>query len=112
MFQIALGIYPATISILGKTVRTEIRGWCWRSFCQTLSASEDEFGGVENYVRCHLTVTKLLDYASEIGVLRDVFDETGFWIDRNLEALGESPAKWNEQVERMAEDMRRLMEDE
>lgn len=107
-----LAIYPATIFVLGKSVRTGIKGWCWSSSCHTHHASEDEFGGIPNFIRSHLNIVKVLDFAAEIEVLGSVLDETGYWTNRSMEALGKSPGKWNRQMEKMSEDIRKLMDED
>lgn len=110
--NVGLALYPGTISVLGKAVRTGIKGWWWESLCETHHASEEEYGGIRNFVRCHMTVVKLLDYAGGLEILGEVCDATGYWTNRNVEALGESVQEWNRQTDRMEEDMRRLLEDD
>ena len=41
---------------------TKLKGWRWHSFCKTQYASDPRCGGVENFLRCHLCVVKLLDF--------------------------------------------------
>ena len=38
-------------------------------------ASNPDCGGVENFLRCHLAVVKLLDHAATLGILKEVSDE-------------------------------------
>ena len=77
---------------------TSLRGWSWKSFSKTQYASNPECGGVENFLRCHLTVVSLLDHAAKLGVLRKVSDESGFWQNRNVEALAKEVGEWNAQI--------------
>lgn len=56
--------------------------WSWHSFCKTGYAGDPSCGGIENFVRCHLSVVALLDAAKVLGVLEAVFDEGGFWDGR------------------------------
>ena len=58
-----LAVYPATIKVDGKAIRTGLRGWSWSSFCKTVYAANPEVGGVENFLRCHLAIVSLLDFA-------------------------------------------------
>src|SRR6185369_17210109 len=67
--------YPATNTVrdprqpeLFQTIRTRLAGWRWSSFCKTVYASNPEFGGVENFLRCHLSIVRLLDRAQELGL--------------------------------------------
>lgn len=48
--------YPGFVELNGRRIRTGLSGWCWHSFCKTQYASNSECGGVENFLRCHLTV--------------------------------------------------------
>ena len=78
-----------------KRVRTCLGNWSWSSFCKTQYASNPECGGVENFLRCHLTLIKLLDKAFEIGLLKRVSDEGDFWEKRDLKALVQEIGEWN-----------------
>lgn len=97
-----LAVFPKTIEIESprwphdkKRVRTGLGNWSWSSFCKTQYASNPECGGVENFLRCHLTLIKLLDHASEIGLLKRVSDEGDFWEKRDLKALVQEIGEWN-----------------
>lgn len=61
--------------------------WQWRSFCKTQNAHDPRHGGVAHFLRCHLTVIRLLDEARWLGILAEVHDEAGYWQDRCLPAL-------------------------
>ena len=74
-------------------------GWCWYSFCTTQYASDPKCGGVENFVRCHLCVIKMLDFIKQTGLVTvTVEDGSGYWEKRGLEALVKEIGKWNEFV--------------
>jgi len=90
-----LAAYPKTIQVDGRRLQTKLRDWTWGSFCKTQYASNPECGGVENFLRCHLAVVKLLDYAAEFGILKDVSDEGGYWQNRDMEALAKEVGQWN-----------------
>ena len=77
-------------------VKTRLSGWHWSSFCKTQYASDPKCGGVPHFLQCHLTVIALLDEAKELGCLRRVADESGFWKQRQLEALVTEVGSWNE----------------
>lgn len=90
-----LAVYPKTIEIEGKRIRTNLGDWSWGSFCKTQYASNPECGGVENFLRCHLAIVKLLDHAKELGILQEVSDEGGFWEKRDMKALTQEIGDWN-----------------
>jgi len=87
--------YPPAVEVEGRSVPSNLDGWNWRSFCKTQYASNPEDGGVENFLRCHLTLVKLLDRARELNLLAEVSDEGGFWEHRNVVALAETVGRWN-----------------
>lgn len=82
-----LGLYPAA----GP-------GWRWSSFCKTQYTSNPNYEGIKNFLRAHITVVKLLDYAQELGILEAVNDESGFWEKRDAKDLVETVGQWNEMM--------------
>ena len=93
-----LATYPKTIEVDGKKVRTGLGDWSWGSFCKTQYASNPECGGVENFLRCHLAVVKLLDHAKELGILKEVSDEGDYWEKRDIKALAADVGDWNSMI--------------
>lgn len=93
-----LAVYPKTIEVDGKRVRTNLGDWSWSSFCKTQYASNPECGGVENFLRCHLAVVKLLDAAAEMGILKEVRDEGDYWEKRDIKALAAEVGDWNTMI--------------
>lgn len=101
-----LALYPKTIEIEDrsqvphrkKRLRTELPPWSWKSFCKTQYASNPQCGGVEHFLRCHLAVVKLLDHAAELGILKEVSDEGGYWDKRDLKALATEVGEWNSMI--------------
>ena len=93
-----LAIYPKTIDFNGKNIRSKLANWTWTSFCKTQYASNPEFGGVENFLRSHLSVVKLLDYARDLGILNDVRDEGEYFENRDIQALGSEIGNWNTMI--------------
>ena len=55
--------YPATVDFQGRTIKTKLSGWRWRSFCKTQYASNPACGGLTHFLQCHLIVIALLDPA-------------------------------------------------
>lgn len=81
-----------------KRIPTGLTGWRWSSFCKTQYASNPECGGIENFLRCHLTVIALLDAAKALGLVHEVSDEGDYWTDRDVSALARTVGEWNEGI--------------
>jgi hypothetical protein len=93
-----LTIYPKTIEVEGNEITTDLEDWSWSSFCKTQYASNPKAGGVENFVRAHLAVVALLDAAAELGILREVGDEGGYWEKRDARLLAQEVSHWNTMI--------------
>jgi hypothetical protein len=93
-----LARYPDSVESQDGVVATNLNGWSWQSFCKTQYASDPGAGGAANFVRCHLTVIRLLEHAKAMGILDSVTDDSDFWENRDIEALVRSVGKWNRQV--------------
>ena len=95
----ALAKYPGIIEGHGgRRIRTGLKGWSWSSFCKTQYASHPDLGGVENFLRCHLSVIRLLDAANDLGIVEEVSDEGEFYERRDVKALAEEVGEWNVQL--------------
>jgi hypothetical protein len=81
----------------GKQI-TNLTSWSWSSFCKTQYASNPRYGGVKNFLSCHLAVIALLDRAKKLGCLDKVNDEGGFWEQRDVEKLVREVGDWNEMI--------------
>lgn len=110
-----LCLYPAVINITDprtgqpRKLRTGLKGWCWSSFCKTQYATQN---GVEHFLRCHLTVIRLLDHAKELGILADVSDEGDFWEKRDIRALAKEVGSWNESMAALVGQLKDLFGDD
>jgi hypothetical protein len=111
--------YPAHIVVADphrrdqkKRLRTGLSGWTWSSFCKTQYASNAQCGGVENFLRCHLAVIKVLDHAKSLGILEEVSDEGDFWQDRDIRALAKQVGEWNEMIAAFAGELKDLLGDQ
>ena len=90
-----LALYPAAMNVAdsrsgpGRTrrLRTGLACWSWHSFCKTAYAADPECGGIENFLRSHISIVKLLDRAAQLGFLASVSDEGDFWDQRDCRAL-------------------------
>ena len=94
--------YPATVDVpfgqdRTKKIRTRLTGWSWGSFCKTQYASDPECGGIQNFLRCHLCVVKLLDFIQKTGLVQvEVSDEGEYWDKRDLGELAREVGEWNQ----------------
>jgi hypothetical protein len=94
-----LCLYPGVLDItdsrtgLARKLRTQLKGWCWSSFCKTQYASRH---GLDHFLRCHLSVIRLLDHARQLGILASVDDEGDFWEKRDVKALAQEVGEWNQ----------------
>ena len=111
--------YPAHIEVTDpdrreqkKRLRTGLSGWTWSSFCKTQYASNSACGGVENFLRCHLAVIKVLDHAKSLGIVEEVSDEGDFWQDRDVRALAKQVGEWNEMIASFAGELKDLLGDQ
>ena len=92
-----------------KTLGTDIERWSWKSFCKTEYASDLTLGGIENFLRCHLSVIHLLDHAKALGILEEVSDEGSYWEKRDVRSLAEEVVRWNQQMAGLAGKMKDLL---
>lgn len=91
-------VYKKGFVTVTRRIKTKRPWWSWGSFCKTQYASDPGFGGVENFLRCHLAMVKLLDAADELGLLRKVSDEGEFWQKRDVQALVNEVGQWNQMI--------------
>jgi hypothetical protein len=110
--NLGLTLYPAVLAVQdprsgrARKLRTELKGWCWSSFCKTQYATQH---GVDHFLRCHLSVIKMLDHAKKLGILASVNDEGEFWERRDLKALVQQVGQWNEQIAGLVGQMKDLL---
>jgi hypothetical protein len=96
-------VTPASASGSRRAYATGLDGWRWSSFCKTQYASDPQLGGVSNFLRCHLCVVKLLDFAKATKLISvDVNDEGAYWEKRDLKKLAGEVGNWNEIVAGLA----------
>jgi len=83
----------------GEAELTGPTEWEWDAFCKTQYASDPEAGGIDNFLRCHLGLIELLDYArDELGLKVKVNDESKYWDDRDVERLKKELGRWNNMI--------------
>jgi len=81
-----------------RRISTGLTGWHWSSFCKTQHASNADFGGVQNFLKCHWSVITILDHAKALGILREVNDQGGYWTNRDMMALAQEVEEWNQMI--------------
>lgn len=98
--NIGLSRFPRTVTIQnrwnGKNHRLPVEdggGWKWHSFCKTQYANEH---GLENFLRCHLSVVAMLDAAKRLGFGLTVNDEGHYWEKRDVHALVKEIGEWDQ----------------
>ncbi|MCE9552497.1 MAG: hypothetical protein K8T91_03845 [Planctomycetes bacterium] len=97
-----------------RTFSTGLGGvWRLRSFCKTQYASDPRHGGINNFLRCHLSVIRMLEYAEELGLEVDVEDEGHFGPACYTEDVDEARAAGREPTyvkHPASHDIKRLIE--
>lgn len=69
--------------------------WHWYDFCKTQYASNPECGGLDNFLRCHQSMVRLLEHCQELGILEEASDEGGYWENHDLDTLIERIKLYN-----------------
>lgn len=104
--NVFLANYQKTISVddsgIKKRLRTGLNGWVGGSFCKTQYANNPACGGTQNFLRCHIAVIRLLDYAKELGILDYVNDEGDYYENRNIKEFVGEISKWDEMIAGLA----------
>jgi len=96
-----------------RKVLTRLDGWRWGSYCKTQYASDPTHGGIAHFLRCHLTVIKMLDFLQGTGVVTvEARDDGGYWESRDLERLTKEVVEWNELVAGVVNSLRPLLENQ
>jgi hypothetical protein len=73
--------------------------WYWSAFCKTQYAS---MVSDEHFIKCHVGLVRVLDYAAQIGIGVWVHDETGYWDHRSTEKLIDAVNDMNRLMARFA----------
>jgi len=87
--------FPEFVFSNGAAYPVGKRGWSWGSFCKTQYANQK---GIENFLRCHLSVIRLLDACKKIGILKSVSDEGDYWNKRDADALVKEIGEWDSMI--------------
>ncbi|KAF3885124.1 MULTISPECIES: hypothetical protein [Nostocales] len=68
---------------------SQYKNWMATGHCKTQFASLPEYGGDANFVFAHTLVVEMLDRVQSLGILENVYDEIGYWQQRDLLCLVE-----------------------
>jgi hypothetical protein len=60
-----------------RTLRPRLGGWRWGSFCKTQYASNPRYGGLPNFLRCHVGMITLLERIAELPCLKVEINDEG-----------------------------------
>ncbi|MFB2969435.1 hypothetical protein ACE1CD_10715 [Aerosakkonema sp. BLCC-F183] len=81
------GCETAAFGLAIHSTPDEVNDWIWTGFCKTQYASNPDYGGIENFIECHLTIVKMLEASEHLGIVSQVMDEGDYWETRNLDVL-------------------------
>ncbi|HEY3244063.1 MAG TPA: hypothetical protein VGM03_12010 [Phycisphaerae bacterium] len=95
-----LAMYPTTIAHecagTPTALPTELGAtYSWSTCCKTQYAGLPQHGGIDNFVRAHRALVDLLDAAIDLGLGVKVYDDAGFWKDRDEQKLIHKLNDWN-----------------
>lgn len=63
--------------------------WVSSGHCKTMFSGLPKYGGIANFVLAHTMVVEVLCQAQQLGIVKFVFDESGYWEERNLLCLAD-----------------------
>jgi hypothetical protein len=89
------GCEPAIFGLATHDKIKDTNDWSWTSFCKTQYASNPDYGGMENFLKCHLTLIEMIDKACELGIDCDVNDEGEYWENRDIDELKSMIRQYN-----------------
>lgn len=94
--NLGLCLYPETLIRSDDTsFPVDLDGWRWASSVKTQYANDRRYGGLANFLACHLSVIALLDAAAQLGLVREVSDGGGYWEKRDVAALARTVGDWD-----------------
>ena len=104
LMGVYLADYPKTIMVKDertrqpRRLRTDLASWYGSGFCKTQYATHPDCGGITAFLRAHLSIVRLLDFAKDLGILSEVKDESNFFNDRDVPALVSTVGDWNAMI--------------
>jgi hypothetical protein len=104
------------MAVAGQPVRrhaTGLSGWSWSSCCKTQYASDPNYGGVENFLKCHVGLIRFLDLAAAMDrMTAEVDDEAHYWDRRDPQELVNTVGDWNQYIAAFAGTLKDLAQRE
>ncbi len=84
-------------------IETGLAGiYSWTQACKTQYAGLQQYGGVDNFLKAHLSLVTLLDHIAKLPVSLQVSDDSGYWEHRDESQLRKQLASWNGLVAALA----------
>jgi hypothetical protein len=77
------------------TYPEEPTSWQWHDHCKTQYATNPEQGGINNFIKSHISILKILESAQQLGILAEATDPSGYWENHDLEALVKNVTQQN-----------------
>ncbi len=109
--EIVIGRLPPVFEFHGQTIPLKTPDWRAKCFCKTQYASNPDCGGIENFLKCHLTLIAMLDAAKRLGFGVEVSDEGEYWETRDVETLARNVGAYNVFIAGMAGILKDTMKD-
>lgn len=81
------GCAEAAFGLATSMADGDKKDWRWQAFCKTQYANNADYGGIENFLKCHLLAIRMFDAAQYLGILSHVGDPSGYWDHRDLDEL-------------------------
>ena len=79
--------------------QTRLRGWySWSQGCKTQYAANPAYGGVENFLRAHLSIFQMVDECRRLGLKVRVRDDGKYWRHGDRDKLLAELARWDELI--------------
>ncbi|MBI2497062.1 MAG: hypothetical protein HYV75_03785, partial [Opitutae bacterium] len=93
--EFGLCLYPATIRVGRRTLRTGCAGWGYAGFCKTQYAS---LHGEAHFLKCHRAIIDLLLIWKKLGAAVTIKDEGAYWPGRDEAKLLAEVGQMNQLV--------------
>ena len=100
--EIVICKFPPVFELRGQTIPLKNPDWRASCFCKTQYASNPDCGGIENFLKCHLTLIAMLDAAKGLGFDVEVSDEGQYWETRDIKVLAKNIGVYNVFIAGMA----------
>lgn len=76
--------------------------WHWHAYCKTQYASKPEYGEIKNFLKSHVSVQKILEFAQQLGILAEATDPRDIgkivtwkhWSGMSRSGISSLPPSW------------------